>query len=130
MLEIALREVDAHGQVDFTDLASESGLDPVVVWRTMRVLDDEGLVDAHHAMMPSGFVTGVSGQTRRALGAWPGPEALLDQLVRVFTEAAERETEPDRKSKLRAIADGLAGAGRTVALDLIAAYFRQQAGLP
>jgi DNA-binding Lrp family transcriptional regulator len=130
ILEVALREVDAHAQVDFAELATQTGLDPLVVWRTVKVLKDAGYVNAYHASMPSGFITGISERTRRTLGSWPSPEALLDQLVRAFAEAAERETEPERKSRLRAVAEGLGDAGRTVALDLLAAFLRQQAGLP
>jgi DNA-binding Lrp family transcriptional regulator len=130
LLEIALREVDSRGQVDFEELAAETGLDPVVVWRTMKFLDDAGYVDAYHASMPSGFVASVSERTRRTLGSWPSPETLLDQMVRAFAEAAEREVEPEQKSKLLSVAEELGGAGRTLALDLIAAFLRQQAGLP
>ena len=96
----------------------------------MRVLDESGYVEAYFAGAYSGFVKGVSERTRRALGSWPTPESLVDQLVRLLAEAADREPDKERKKKLRDIAEGIGGAGRAVAIDLFAAFLRQQAGLP
>src|SRR5690242_17241168 len=115
--------------VEFEKLAEETGLELRVVWQTMRVLDGEGFVDAYFASGFSGFVSGVSGQTRRELGSWPSPESLVDQLARAFTEAAEHEVEPEQKTKLRAVADGLTGAGRTVAVELFTAWLRRESHL-
>ena len=130
LLRIALRETDAGRQVEFAALADETGLDQRVVWQTMKRLRDAGYLEAYLAGANGGVVSEVTERTRRELGSWPSPESLLDQLVRTFEEAAERETEPERKSRLRAVAEGLGGAGRTVTLDLLAAFLRQQAGLP
>jgi DNA-binding MarR family transcriptional regulator len=130
LLQIALRESDAGRDAQFEDLAEESGLDQRVVWQTMKRLHDAGYVEAYFAAADSGYVHEVTERTRRELGSWPSPESLLDQLVQAFNEAAEQETEPERKSRLRGVAEGLGGAGRTVALDLLSALIRQQAGLP
>lgn len=130
LLRIALREDDAGRNAQFEDMAAETGLELRAVSHSMRTLHDAGYVDAYFAGAFSGFVHSVGERARRELGSWPSPESLVDQLVSAFADAAERETEPERKTRLRAVADGMGGAGRSVAVELFTAFLRQQAGLP
>jgi hypothetical protein len=60
----------------------------------------------------------VSERARRELGAWPSAEALVDALAAAFAQAAEAEEEPAKKSRLRAVADGLGGAARDIAVGV------------
>lgn len=129
-MRISLRETDAFRDLSFEQLAEETGFDLRTVWKTMKILKDAGYVEAYHAGAFSGFVGGVTEKTRRELGSWPSPDSMVDRLARAFADAAERESEPERKKKLRAVADGVGGAGRAVAVELFAAFLRQQAGLP
>jgi hypothetical protein len=56
------------------------------------------------------------------LGSWPSADALLAELTTAL-EAAEAQTdEPDEKARLRNTLDGLRGAGRQIAIEVIAAY--------
>jgi hypothetical protein len=42
------------------------------------------------------------------------PEVWADGIIRALLEAAEREPDQERRSRLRATAEGLAGFGRDV----------------
>jgi hypothetical protein len=48
------------------------------------------------------------------------PRRLVDALVDAFALAAAAEPEPAKKTKLRAVADGLAGAARDIAVAVVA----------
>lgn len=128
ILEIAVRDADAGAQ--FEDIAAETGLELKDVWHGAKALDDGGYINAAAAGAFSGFVPSVTERGRREVGAWPTAESLADQLARAFADAADREADPERKSALRSMADGLMGAGRTVAIELLSAYAKKQAGLP
>jgi hypothetical protein len=56
-----------------------------------------------------GIIDGVTERTRRELGTWPTSASVVDELVGALQKAADAETEPERKSRLRAIAEGLSG---------------------
>lgn len=68
-----------------------------------------------------GFISAVSERARRELGAWPSANGLLEQLIEALSRAAEDETEPERRSLLRATADVLGGMARDIAVGAIAA---------
>lgn len=53
----------------------------------------------------------------------PGPSApdVVDRLADALTAAAEAATEPDEKNRIRAAAEFLAGAGRDLAVAVVAA---------
>jgi hypothetical protein len=130
LLEIAVREADRGHNPGFEELAEETRLGLRQVSVGIRALQDAGYLTAYFAGMDSGVLGNVTERARREIGTWPSPESLVDQLARALAEAAERETEPERKTKLRAAAEGIAGAGRSIALELVTAFFRQQAHLP
>lgn len=66
-----------------------------------------------------GYVESVSERARRELGAWPSPDGLVEQLAAALARAADAEVEPERKGRLRAAADALAGVAREVAVRVL-----------
>jgi hypothetical protein len=63
---------------------------------------------------PSGCsIAGVTDEARRAVGQWPSAEVWVDRLVEALREAAEREPDPERRGRLRAMAEGSAGSPGT-----------------
>jgi hypothetical protein len=68
-----------------------------------------------------GFVEAVTERARRELGSWPSPDTLVDQLAEALRRAADDETEPERKGRLRQAADVVAGMARDVAVAAISA---------
>jgi hypothetical protein len=67
-------------------------------------------------------------QARQAAGLWPTPESLADRLVAALAQAAERETNEERRGWLKRTAEWLGSAGRDVAVDVTAAVISRQVG--
>ena len=74
------------------------------------------------------FVDGVTPQARQAVGQWPSPEVWVDRLVAALREAAEREADPERRGRLRAMAEGLGGFARDVAVGVLSGGITQSMG--
>lgn len=68
-----------------------------------------------------GFIESVSERARRELGAWPSAETIVEQLAAALRRAADEEPELERKSRLRAAAEVIAGMARDVAVGVISA---------
>lgn len=73
-------------------------------------------------------VTGITERGQRAAGQWPTPESVADRLAAALTDAAERETDPERKGWLRKTAAWMGGAGRDMAVEVGAAVVSRQIG--
>jgi hypothetical protein len=128
ILRAALRRVDAGEEwPDLQELRAEVGLSaplmraglkalegawpPYIEVRTVKGSPDE--VEGH--------IHGVSERTRRELGTWPSAESLVDRLVEALEQAADAEEEPQKKGKLRAAGEALAGFARDVAVGVVSA---------
>jgi hypothetical protein len=57
---------------------------------------------------------------RRAVGQWPTAESLIEKLAAGIAQAAEHESDPERKGKLMAVARGLGSFARDVAVSVAA----------
>jgi hypothetical protein len=78
---------------------------------------------------PSGCsIAGVTDEARRAVGQWPSAEVWVDRLVEALREAAEREPDPERRGRLRAMAEGLGGFARDVAVGVLSGGITQSMG--
>ena len=64
----------------------------------------------------------ITGRTERALRdteQWPSPTGIVDALVAAFEREADMELDQGRRSRLWAIAEGLRGFARDVAVNVI-----------
>jgi hypothetical protein len=68
-----------------------------------------------------GWIDGVTERARRELGSWPSADTLVDQLATALRQAADDESEPERKGRLRQAADVVGGMARDVAVAVISA---------
>jgi hypothetical protein len=101
-------------------VADLTDLDPADVYRALKRLGPtyvrlvEGL-----ARTPSGCsVAGVTDAARRAVGQWP--ESLADGIIRGLLDAAEREPDQAKRTRLRDAADALGAFGRDLLVNIIA----------
>lgn len=65
----------------------------------------------------------------REVGAWPTAESLTARLIAGLDEAAERESDPESRRRLRETARYLAGAARDVVVDVAATFVARSAGM-
>jgi len=118
ILRAALRRADSSNDLpDVQDLERDTGLKKDQVWIGLRALQS---ADPPYIELDAGTVMAVSERARRELGTWPSPASLVDELAAALALAADKEIEPERKSRLRAAADGLAGMARDIAVGVIA----------
>ena len=127
ILRVALRRLDAGEDfVALEEIRHELGMDVAAMRAGLKALESAWppYINVSYTMAGpdrlGGHINGVSDRTRRELGAWPSAEGLVDRLVQALDDAAQHEPEAERKSRLRAAADGLAGMARDVAVGVIA----------
>jgi hypothetical protein len=132
VLDAIVRYFDEHDGPEIPDVgtfAKLTGLDPGQVARAVRALSPRFIKTAatmgglmHVAIM------GVTDEARQAVGQWPSPEVWVDRLVKALRVAAERESDPEKKSRLRAMAEGLGGFARDVAVGVLSGGITQSMG--
>jgi hypothetical protein len=118
ILRVALLRLDAGADaVEFADILRETGLSNDQLWAGLRALDT---AQPPYIDLDGRDIWGVTERARRELGTWPSATSIVDALAAAFAQAAEAEKEPERKNRLRAIADGLGGAVRDIAVAVVA----------
>ena len=135
VLDVVVRHYDEHPQgqgvmLTCPQVASLVGLDPTDVYRALKVLEPSYVRLAEGwGRGPGGCsIQGVTDQARRAVGQWPSAEVWVDRLVQALREAAEREPDPERRGRLRAMAEGLGGFARDVAVGVLSGGITQSMG--
>lgn len=135
VLEAVVRwfdDADA-GMMNWPDIVEWSGLDEDSVKRALRALDSAdppyiNVVGDASALYPTSLA-GVTERARRAVGAWPTPERLADQLVAALNAAADAEDDPERSGWLRRTAAWFGTAGRDFAVQVGATVLTKSTGL-
>jgi hypothetical protein len=122
-------EQDGPEIPDVETFVKLTGMDPGQVARAVRALSPRfiktgpalgGLMDV--------AIMGVTDEARQAVGQWPSPEVWVERLVQALREAAEHEPDPERKRRLRALAEGLGGFARDVAVGVLSGGITQTIG--
>jgi hypothetical protein len=113
------------------DIAQRTGRDPQEIFRAVKSLDETYL--ELRVYMAGGRVTPhrvlrVTDQARRAVGQWPSGDVWVDRLAAALREAAEQEPDPEKKTRLRAMAEGLGGFARDVAVGVLSGGITQSMG--
>lgn len=132
VLEAIISDLDmvpvGGGWPDGADIAAKTGLSLGDVGAALQALDGNYITLIRSGGVGDWHVTAVSQDARRAVGQWPSGESLIEQLAARIGEAAERETDQERKGRLQAVARGLAGAAKQIAVNVASAYLER--GLP
>jgi hypothetical protein len=129
VLDAVVRYFDEHPQgvmLRCEEVANLAGRDATDVHRALKTLEPTYVRLASGLGSPS--VRGVTDQARRVVGQWPSPEVWVDRLVQALREAAEREPDPERQGRLRAMAEGLGGFARDVAVGVLSGGITQSMG--
>lgn len=111
-------------------IASATGLSPDDVGRAALALEDEYLtLTRTMGGVGAWGVVAVTPAARRAAGQWPAPGDVVDQIVAALESAAEMSTDESRRTTLRGIAMGLMGAGRDIAVQVLATTIAKTTGV-
>lgn len=132
ILRAALRVIDNGEIADLEEIRRELDLPGMQVWAAVQALEhawppyiETSLTMGWRDDHASGHITQVSERARRELGTWPSADDVVSQLAAALAQAADDESEPERKTRLHAAADTLSGVGR----DLAVHYFEKKLGI-
>jgi hypothetical protein len=131
VLDAAITLLDQDSSVRARDIVAATGFDLETVAQALDALHGEYIVDLVKPAggAPTWRFTRVTADARRAVGQWQTAESLVGRLAEAFSEAADQEADPERKSRLRQIASFLGEAGKDVAAEIIAKIFMHQVGM-
>lgn len=121
LLEAArLLEEAAPGQgAPFASLRERTGLDDADLFRALKALELEGLIEVGWTMPAHGArVKRISGDARRLVGLWPTPESAFDRMIMALEAIAEHGDNTDERSRARKILEGLSGAGKSIGISV------------
>lgn len=101
--------------------AKLTGMDPGQVGRAVRALSPRFIetLDTRDGLLDVSTM-GVTDEAREAVGQWPTAEAIADRIVAGLLEAADREPDERKQTKLRAAADTLGSFGRDLLVSVAA----------
>jgi hypothetical protein len=122
---------DVDAMPDVAQIAAIRGRNPAEVHRALRAMEGRFI---HVPDMSVGadaqnyLVEGVTPEARQAVGQWPSPDVWVERLVQALHEAAEHEPDPEKKGRLRAMAEGLGGFARDVAVGVLSGGITQSMG--
>jgi hypothetical protein len=124
---------EGYFAVTVAEVAGRTGFDTKTVDRALNALEGQYIVE-YRKMMTGGipdswYVTEVTADARRAVGQWPTAERLAERLAVAFSEAADAEQDPERKSRLRQVASFLGETGKDLAAEIMAKVILRQTGM-
>jgi hypothetical protein len=131
MLEVIRDAEEAGEQIPLWTLAERLGLEERLAELTLGRLQQARYVRVFiRADWPTGIYDAkLTERGLRQVGVWPSEDPYA-ALVDMLQEQLEAETDPGKRSRLRALLVGVTTAGREVVTELAAAWMRQRVGLP
>lgn len=130
VLKAVVAKVEKRGHADTRNLRID-GLTEEDIKRALKSLADGGFFTDTESSAGGRheLVWGVTGEARRAIGAWPSPENLVDRLVEQMRLAAEAAEDEETSSRLRRTAAWFGGVGRDLMVEITAAAITRGVGL-
>lgn len=129
ILEAVAEIESADGWADAGSVASRLSTDPDEVAIRLKALDAGGYisVERYRADGQALDVT-LLRDARQAIGQWPREDELFDRFVVALNAAAENQSDPVTRSKLKRAADGLGSFGRDITVEVTAALLSKHVG--
>lgn len=121
-----------HGGFDAGHVAERAGLSLDDAFHVLDRLERAGYIEVARrsagGSRRSMRVEAIEERGLRAVGVWPAAELEYSQLLDVL-EQLRQDAPPEEQSRWQRLAEGIAGAGREVAVQFVAALAKQSAGL-
>lgn len=117
-------DTDPLDFVEASDIEQETGFARDTVQSSLHALKHAGYFNESHKGNGMGIsmVRGVTGDGRRAVGAWPDPERVVDELVNALKQAAKDEPDNDKRANLIKASTFVGGAARDVVTGVLTGY--------
>ena len=124
------RRIDAGEHAVHThEVAEALGVDEETVQLAGAALERRGLVETRgSAQVPVMLFRGVTEQAYFLTGLHPDGDDVVSRFVDALRQAADRTTDPDERSRLRKLADGVGGVSREVFAAVVASVVTSVTG--
>lgn len=122
VLEAVVEACDSEVHADPAAIARATGLEYTQVQRALRALNAEHPPLFTARTQANGdiyIVVGATGEARRRVGAWPTPEGLAARILEDLNDAAERTTDPEKRTRLREAGKALGNLGQSALAGVI-----------
>lgn len=133
VLEAIVALSEETPMVDADDIDVRTGFDSATVDRALQALKyaDPPLLARMDGDMGRriSLIRGVTSHARRLVGQWPSPEVMAERIVTGLEERAENEPDEAKRGRLRRAVEGMTGAGREIAVDVMAEVVKKQMGV-
>lgn len=121
---VQLYEDDENSEywIDVFDIVQKTGLAEEVVQRALRALKSSPSYfdDVSEHQRGIDAVGPPTAAARRAVGAWPSPENVVERIVAALEQAAEDDARPDeQRGKFKQLALGISSFGYQVAINAL-----------
>lgn len=73
-------------------------------------------------------IVGVTERARVLAGQWPSPENIVEALAAALDQRAAETNEPEERSRLTSLADGLRGIGKEIVVRVLSNYGGEMLG--
>lgn len=116
--------------LDDSDLRAAAQIDLEEAWAAVHYLESSGyLRDVHWYGGMSGFtVVGVTERALREIGYWPSSESAADHLLWVLEQKVDGASTPEERTRWSRVRDSVGGAGKDLAVELMAAVLARHVG--
>lgn len=122
VLEEVTWRIDQDEDTSPESIADAIGLEYEDVNRSLRALERRGLIEADHMLAGIVGVNTVAGEAYKLTGLHPDGDNAVSQLIDALRQAADQVDDPEEKSRLRTLADGVGGISRDVATNVLTAF--------
>jgi len=127
LVEVTRRIDQSNDLPTIDDIATALDVTPDDVAQAGSALLRRGLIKAIGAAeIPVIRFTDVSAEAYFLTGLHPSGDDAITSLVSALRQAADQVDDPDEKTRLRRLADGLLGISKNVASGVLTAFINQQ----
>lgn len=131
VLTAVVKLADESSFVEASMVEKATGLPEKEVNASLKALNDAGYftkVSGHMGRLID-LIYGVTGEARQLAGVWPTSQQIARDFVAEVERRAESDPDPETRSRFKKIAAGIAGGGKDIGINLIAAVIAKSVGI-
>jgi hypothetical protein len=119
---VKLYEKDGEYFTNVVDITHETGIDEETLQRALRALNSSPSYFDDVSENQNGIdaVGPPTAAARRAVGAWPSPENVVERIIVALEQAGEDDAQPDeQRGRFKQLALGIRSFGYQVAINAL-----------
>jgi hypothetical protein len=119
---VQLKDENPGQPIPRKQVEGATGFDADTVRRAVHSLADEPYIETDGSLADfHEYIKRANGNGKRAAEFWPTPDSFTTTVRDAILQAAEQESDPEKRTKLKALGAWLAEGGRDVVTGVISA---------